>query len=441
MPRTPYDWSHGPAVIDPHSLAKHTILREYVERYVSILTHRGNIPNLRITLVDGFAGGGEYVVKGQGDKIHPGSPLILMDAVRVATARINVGRTKPVEVDADFIFVEKDKTAFEHLKAALPRHVGKGFMERRVRLLHGSFEEHLPTIVKEIRSKPGRKSNPIFVLDQYGYTLVPVGMLRQIMGPFDKAEVFLTIAVDHLSAYAPTLEEARSRVLSAMKLPHQAANLLAGAVDFEEVEQLEPEHRATIMRSVQQMFHETFATQSGARCYTPFFITSRGSHRSYWFLHLSHNSRANDEVKNLHWGLSNSFQHHGRPGTSMLTLGFDPSKTSSQLSFNFDASARDRTVDALIQELPRLMLDKYRGGISLKDLYANICSETPATKEILGDALNELCTVGVLDKQGSSGEARELTTKLQDKDIVSPSSSGRLFSIAELRAPTRRRGG
>jgi three-Cys-motif partner protein len=61
-----YDWRDGPATLGPHSLAKHTILREYVEQYVYILTRNGTLPNLSVMLVDGFAGGGEYVVEGQG---------------------------------------------------------------------------------------------------------------------------------------------------------------------------------------------------------------------------------------------------------------------------------------------------------------------------------------------------------------------------------------
>ncbi|WP_437730886.1 three-Cys-motif partner protein TcmP [Sorangium sp. So ce1335] len=76
-----YDWSDGPATLGAHSLAKHTILREYIERYIPILTKGGTVP-LKLMLIDGFAGGGQYVVEGQGNTLHPGSPLILINAVR-----------------------------------------------------------------------------------------------------------------------------------------------------------------------------------------------------------------------------------------------------------------------------------------------------------------------------------------------------------------------
>src|SRR5262245_59442878 len=100
MPK--YDWSSGPAELEPHSLAKHKILREYIERYIPIVMRGGSIPKLRLTLIDGFAGGGEYVVSGQGGVVQKGSPLILINAVDVAKARINAKRDNPVSIDVAF---------------------------------------------------------------------------------------------------------------------------------------------------------------------------------------------------------------------------------------------------------------------------------------------------------------------------------------------------
>src|SRR5690606_5526842 len=96
MPRKEYGWANGtiPAIA-PHSLAKHRILREYVQRYIHVLTARPGTEVLRLTLVDGFAGGGEYLGS-EGRILHPGSPQILIDAVRTAEASVNANRNKPV---------------------------------------------------------------------------------------------------------------------------------------------------------------------------------------------------------------------------------------------------------------------------------------------------------------------------------------------------------
>ena len=58
-----HEWKIGrePPSIRPHSLATHRILRAYLELYVDLLTARPAQETLRLTLVDGFAGGGRYL--------------------------------------------------------------------------------------------------------------------------------------------------------------------------------------------------------------------------------------------------------------------------------------------------------------------------------------------------------------------------------------------
>ena len=108
MPSKQYGWGKGSVPeIAPHSLAKHRILREYIQRYVEVLTTTPGMEVFRITLVDGFAGGGEYSDARTG-LLCPGSPQILIDAVRAAEVKVNATRSKPLKVDARYIFVEKD---------------------------------------------------------------------------------------------------------------------------------------------------------------------------------------------------------------------------------------------------------------------------------------------------------------------------------------------
>lgn len=98
MAKKEYGWdgSNVP-VIGEHSLAKHRILREYVERYIEILTTNPRIERLNLALVDGFAGGGIYQRKGHRE-LHFGSPAILIEAVAAAQLRVNQTRRKPVAI-------------------------------------------------------------------------------------------------------------------------------------------------------------------------------------------------------------------------------------------------------------------------------------------------------------------------------------------------------
>jgi three-Cys-motif partner protein len=64
MPRENHKWVPGeePPKIRPHSLAKHRVIDAYLRRYVDVLTQNRRIPEFRLTLVDGFSGGGVYRV-------------------------------------------------------------------------------------------------------------------------------------------------------------------------------------------------------------------------------------------------------------------------------------------------------------------------------------------------------------------------------------------
>lgn len=65
MAKRHYDWTNGPAELEPHSLTKHQVLVDYLIRYFQqrLLNARGR-DRFRITLVDGFCGGGRYQVNG-----------------------------------------------------------------------------------------------------------------------------------------------------------------------------------------------------------------------------------------------------------------------------------------------------------------------------------------------------------------------------------------
>lgn len=437
MPKKEYDWKHGPASLEPHSLAKHTILRRYVEEYLRILTINGKVPEFRVTLVDGFAGGGEYIVKGGGGAIHDGSPVILIGAVNAATMQLNDTRKKPVHIDANFVFVEKNASAHNYLEKTLLKRFETDFIKKRVHLIHGAFEEHVWDIVKNIKSVSGRKPRPIFILDQYGYSKIPIDMIAGIMQALPTAEVFLTLAVDYIADYSSDLSDAYARLKSSLHIDtsHVKA-ILDGRKDPEEIETLSEDERHLVMQQIQWLLHEAFARKACALYYTPFFITSASSRKSYWFLHLANNYRANDVVKQLHWEVANHFEHHCGVGTQMMVLGVDPSKPSmAQLSFDFGISAQALTVETLLKELPaRLRDEKYRNGVSVSDLYAELGNETPASMAILKKPLKVLVSCGELERVGAHQEHRHVTTDLQDNDIVRPAKTGLLFSLANLRS-------
>ncbi len=64
MQKVAYNWdaNGASAIINPHSIAKHEVLRDYLIRYVKVFARNPRYNQLRILLVDGFAGGGIYKI-------------------------------------------------------------------------------------------------------------------------------------------------------------------------------------------------------------------------------------------------------------------------------------------------------------------------------------------------------------------------------------------
>src|SRR6266436_4617700 len=77
--------------LEPHTRAKHEILKRYLQAWMVILS-QGRFPE--ILYIDGFAGPGEYAAG------EVGSPIIALDTA--------LGYRSPLTAKVHFLFVEKD---------------------------------------------------------------------------------------------------------------------------------------------------------------------------------------------------------------------------------------------------------------------------------------------------------------------------------------------
>ncbi|MYE86753.1 MAG: three-Cys-motif partner protein TcmP, partial [Gammaproteobacteria bacterium] len=183
-------WRPGaePPRIEAHTDAKLRLLGAYLDRYFDVVCALPHMDVLRIALVDAFAGGGLYWREGSP---RIGSPLVMIDAVQRAVARINSGRRKPLRIEARFYFVDADASAMEHLKITLAATDMPQDMRESISLRSSTASDALPAIVREI-SAWTRSGRSIFFLDQCGYTDVPNRDVRLIYQSLPKSEVVVT---------------------------------------------------------------------------------------------------------------------------------------------------------------------------------------------------------------------------------------------------------
>ncbi|MGK8208724.1 three-Cys-motif partner protein TcmP [Burkholderia cenocepacia] len=173
-----YNWKDGPDVIQQHSVAKHRILQAYLAAYYRTLVSSPNRETIKLTLVDGFAGGGMYVHQDTRE-IVKGSPFIFLDATREAEYLINKDRHKPVQLLVDYFFIEADRHAYMHLDKVL-REAGYGDrIGNGIYLQHARFQDRADAIIEFIKRKSPRNGRSIFALDQYGYKEVPTHLRKR----------------------------------------------------------------------------------------------------------------------------------------------------------------------------------------------------------------------------------------------------------------------
>ena len=164
--------------LEPHTRAKHEILRRYLQAWIPILTRR--FP--RVVYIDGFAGPGRY---SEGEL---GSPVIALQTA--------LERKDQIHAEVFFYFVEKDKKRAEMLKRVLDDiEIPRNFL---LKVIHGTFEEAFA----EIRQRDqARRRPPTFAfIDPFGWTGVPLEAIRNILSQ-KSCEVFVTFMYEEINRF------------------------------------------------------------------------------------------------------------------------------------------------------------------------------------------------------------------------------------------------
>jgi len=422
MSRKPYNWKNGPDLIQPHSIAKHRILQSYLAAYFQTLVSSPNQDVLRLTLVDGFACGGQYVHSDTGELVK-GSPFIFLEATREADFLINQGRRKPVDLRVDYFFIEADRHAHAHLDKVLREEGHGSYIGNNIQLRHAKFQDEADGIIDFIKRKSPKNGRSIFALDQYGYKDVPAPLVRKIFAQLPSAEVILTFGVDSFLNFAGVGELTQS-LLDEIGIP----DILQGR-SIDEIKNSEKDWRLFI----QSGLYRSLVSRCGAKYYTPFFIRNKKGHGDYWLIHLSQHHRARDVMTEVHWSNNNYFIHYGGPGLGMFQMvGYDPEhdnerKGQTCLGFEFDDVARKASIAALNEQIPRLVYANAE-GLSFGELFATTCNESPASAIIYRDSLGQQLEGRVIEIISPDGVKRRSSQQIKSSDqIIAPPQRSLFF--------------
>ncbi|MCH7888676.1 MAG: three-Cys-motif partner protein TcmP [Proteobacteria bacterium] len=168
--------------LEPHTRAKHEILKRYLQAWVPILSH-GRFPEIQY--IDGFAGPGRY------SKGEQGSPIIALRAA--LDQRVNI------QARVRFLFIEKDRE-----RARVLQEIVNGIdlpSNFRVEVARGqTFETALAKRLESYRNK-GQSLPPTFAfIDPFGWLGVPFSAVKEVMSR-PSCEVLVTFMYEEINRF------------------------------------------------------------------------------------------------------------------------------------------------------------------------------------------------------------------------------------------------
>lgn len=412
-----YQWTlDGPLpLIEDHSRAKHDVLRAYLVNYLRILAQNPRSEGVQVTLVDGFAGGGQYQAPTGGPV--SGSPLILLEALQEARSLVALDREQrgirtPYVIKAHIHLVEQQRSTYAFLQRLIAETTLAHQGDTTISIHHGAFDQKLPDILSDIRMRQRKGGRSLFILDQYGWSQVNLATVQSIFAALPAAEVFLTWMIDNLVNFLS--EQTVDKLNPALRKAGLGDHLTAEDLLRIKSTEAEGENDLTWRRAIQSLMTDEIRRSSGATYCTPFYIVPRTSRRGYWLLHLAQHLRANEEMKRIHWQ-NNNLHHPGGPGFNML--GFIGS--NGQLAFDnrFDNQAHRTTLDALHDDIPE-RISKLHTPIRFGELVQLTANETPAQRAQIQDAVFTLARDRLLILRTETGSQRRSAHNLNDEDVI-----------------------
>ncbi|MGI9228836.1 MAG: three-Cys-motif partner protein TcmP [Gammaproteobacteria bacterium] len=397
-PSDRHQWGEGVVpVLSDHSVAKHEILSEYIQRYLDIVCQNHKRREFNITLVDGFAGGGIYQ-----DGKH-GSPLVMMEAVSRATIDVNKGRKTPINIDPHYFFIEENADNYASLKETLFNNQhSKNIFSRK-----GDFNSHVDEIISHVKTRnPRGGGGAILFLDQEGYSSVHMGTLNKIRRSLPQAEIILTFAIswliDFISSSDELIEWAEKIGLDSSLNVDETWRMIGGAKDKRNV--------------IESQFSRAIQEAAGFPFLRPFFIEPEDNHRGYLLLHLAWHYRAHNAMTETIWDKKHYMRHYGGVGTHIFEVFYKGGRRNVPLLFGklFAEEAWAGHIEGLVEDLPKKIWQF--NDTTVGDLIQRTCNETAAPPEMYFETLaklrdnNEVAIFG-----GSGGKKRSSTVSLSDR--------------------------
>ncbi len=277
--------------LEPHTVAKHEILRHYLNAWVPIITKAFE----SVVFIDGFAGPGVY------SKGEDGSPII---ALKIAQNWAHQVRGK-----FTFRFVEKEPDRSSTLDVIVRSMKLPPNFDARV--IPGEYEPYIQRFIAHFR-KPGIEPQPTFAfIDPFGW-LIPFEYNTQILS-FQSCEVFVNFMYEEANRF--------------LKHKDQKKNFdrLFGTDEWEECEKIsDPRKRK---RCLHDLYLRQLRQVAKAKFVRSFEMKNKNNSTDYYLFYATNSRRGLQRMKDAMWRVDPSGEFAFSDATDpnqMVMLGDEP---------------------------------------------------------------------------------------------------------------------
>jgi len=328
--------------IEPHTSAKHQILRNYLDAWLPILgTH-----SKRIVYVDGFAGPGRYTGG------EPGSPIVALEAALTHQAKL------PGELV--FLFIEKRSDRADLLSAEIAKlQLTPSF---KVQVQRGSFASELGKTLGELDTASSQIAPAFALIDPFGFSGIPYALIQRLLSK-NKCEVLGTVMVDSINRW----------------LEHPDGNITAHIVEtFGTDEAIRiAEGKGDRVTELKNLYHRQI--NKAAKFVRYFEMRDREGRLVYYLFFASNNPLGHVKMKEAMWKVD-----------PLGDFSFsDSTNPNQQLLFNRDPPTAPLAIDMSV---------KFRtvGQIPIKRVETYVQDCTAYLRKHMGEALLQLEADGKL---------------------------------------------
>jgi three-Cys-motif partner protein len=258
--------------LEPHTAAKHRILRAYLDAWIPIMGQARGVPP-RLVLIDAFAGPGVYV---DGE---PGSPIIMLQAFLEHRLRPNIAS------ELIFFFIEQDVQRFAELQRQIEA-LGEMPANVHVELRNDTYERAFGAVLDDIESR-GTQLAPTFAfIDPFGYAEAPMQLSGRFL-QFARCEVLLYVPLPWMN-----------RFLSA---PNHAAALTSFFGGEEWRQALDEPQGPQRIRFLHDLFRQQLETVGGLKYIRSFEIVTAGGATGYHLFYGTNSEVGLAKMKYAMW--------------------------------------------------------------------------------------------------------------------------------------------